>query len=57
METERANDLKAFREFADAKLSNSGRSLILEEALDLWEHENSLLLGAFPAPSDSTHAY
>ena len=41
METERANDLKAFRDFADAKLSNGGASLTLDEALSLWEYENS----------------
>ena len=40
METIRANDLKAFRDFADAKLSNGGANLTLEEALDLWEYEN-----------------
>lgn len=41
METARANDLKAFRDFADAKLSNGGADLTLDEALDLWEYENS----------------
>ena len=40
METVRANDLKAFRDFADAKLSNGGANITLEEALDLWEYEN-----------------
>jgi hypothetical protein len=41
MATERTNDLKAFRDFADAKLSNGGADLTLDEALALWEYENS----------------
>lgn len=41
MAIERANDLQAFRDFADAKLSNGGASLSLDEALDLWEYENA----------------
>jgi predicted transcriptional regulator len=41
MATERANDLRAFRDFADAKLSNGGAEMTLEEALSLWEYENS----------------
>lgn len=41
MATERANDLQAFRDFADAKLSNGGAEITLEEALALWEYENS----------------
>jgi len=40
MAIDRANDLRAFRDFADAKLSNGGADLSLEEALDLWEYEN-----------------
>lgn len=41
MGTGRANDLKAFRDFANTKLSNGGANLTLEDALDLWEYENS----------------
>src|SRR4051812_38554610 len=41
MTTERANDLRAFRDFADAKLSNGGAEMTLDEALSLWEYENS----------------
>lgn len=41
MAIERTNDLRAFRDFADAKLSNGGASLSLDEALDLWEYENA----------------
>jgi hypothetical protein len=40
MATERANDLRAFREFLDAKLSNGLSSLTPAECLDLWEYEN-----------------
>ena len=40
MATERANDLRAFRDFADGKLSNGGADLTLDEALSLWEVEN-----------------
>ncbi len=39
MATERANDLRAFRDFLDAKLSN-GSGLTPEECLELWEVEN-----------------
>lgn len=41
MPTDRANDLKAFCEFADAMLANGGAGMTLEEALDRWEYENS----------------
>lgn len=41
MATERANDLRAFREFLDAKLSNGGSDLTPEECLELWEVENA----------------
>jgi hypothetical protein len=41
MATERANSLKAFRDFADEKLSNGGAEMTLDEALSLWEYENS----------------
>ncbi len=40
MATERANDLRAFRDFLDAKLSNGGGDLTPEECLELWEVEN-----------------
>lgn len=40
MATERANDLRAFRDLLDAKLSNGGGDLTLEECLELWEVEN-----------------
>jgi hypothetical protein len=41
MATDRSNDPRAFRDFLDAKLSNGGAGLTLEEALGLWEYENS----------------
>jgi hypothetical protein len=41
MATERANDLRAFRDFADETLSNGEAEVTLEEALALWEYENS----------------
>lgn len=41
MATDRANDLRAFRDFADAKLSDGGAELTLDEALGLWEIENA----------------
>ena len=41
MAIQRVNDLRAFRDFADAKLSNGGSAMTLEEALSLWEYENS----------------
>ncbi len=40
MATERANDLRAFRDFLDAKLANGGGDLTPEECLELWEVEN-----------------
>jgi hypothetical protein len=40
MATERATDLRAFRDFLDAKLSNGGSELTPEECLELWEVEN-----------------
>ncbi len=40
MATERANDLRAFRDFLDVKLSNGGSDLTPEECLELWEVEN-----------------
>lgn len=41
MAIDRADDLRAFRDFADAQLRNGGVKMTLEEALDLWEFENS----------------
>ena len=40
MATERANDLRAFRDFLDAKILNSGHELTPAECLELWESEN-----------------
>lgn len=41
MSVERANDLRAFRDFADVVLAGGGGDLSLDEALDLWESENA----------------
>lgn len=41
MATDRANDLRAFRDFADAKLANGGAELTLDDALALWQYETS----------------
>jgi|ThiBio_inoc_plan_1041526.scaffolds.fasta_scaffold05993_5 hypothetical protein len=41
MAIERANDPRAFHDFLGAKLSNGGASLTLDEALGLWDIENS----------------
>jgi hypothetical protein len=40
MTIERANDLRAFRDFLDAKLSNGDGGLTPQECLDLWEVES-----------------
>ena len=40
MATERINDLQAFRDFVDVKLSGGGHGLTLDDALELWEYEN-----------------
>lgn len=40
MATDRLNDLRAFRDFADRKLARGEDDLTLDEALDLWETEN-----------------
>lgn len=40
MDTERANDLRAFRDFLNAKLSDGGGGLTPGECLELWEVEN-----------------
>ena len=41
MATERANDLKAFRDFAEEQLGRGGAELTLEEALARWADENA----------------
>lgn len=43
MPTERLNDLRAFRDFADLQLSRGEGNRTLDEALDLWESENQRL--------------
>jgi hypothetical protein len=40
MPTERYNDLPAFKEFVDGKLSNGGAHLTVDEVVALWEIEN-----------------
>jgi len=40
MATGRINDPRAFRDFLDAKLANGGATLTLDDALEIWEHEN-----------------
>ena len=40
MAIDRVNDSRAFRDFLDAKLSNGGANLPLDEAIVLWEYEN-----------------
>jgi hypothetical protein len=41
MATDRVNDVLAFRSFLDERISGSSPDLTLEEALGLWEYENS----------------
>jgi predicted transcriptional regulator len=41
MATDRGNDVLAFRSFLDERISSAGAGLTLEEALTLWEYENS----------------
>ncbi len=41
MTTDRSNDVLAFRSFLDERISRDGASLTLEDALGLWEYENS----------------
>src|SRR4051812_40423957 len=41
MSTDRANDLRAFRDFANEQLTNGGANMTLEEALTLWGYRNS----------------
>lgn len=40
MAIDRANNLKAFRDFADEQLANGGADLTLDDALALWDCEN-----------------
>ena len=40
MRSDIANDLRAFRNFADAQLSKGESDLTLDECLGLWEIEN-----------------
>jgi hypothetical protein len=40
MATERANDLRAFRQYIDEYLSNGGSQMTLDQALIYWEAEN-----------------
>jgi hypothetical protein len=40
MPTDRYNDLPAFKEFVDGKLSNGGANLTVDEVVALWEIEN-----------------
>lgn len=40
MAIDRSNDPRAFRDFLDAKISNGGANLTLDDALGLWEYEN-----------------
>lgn len=41
MSSNSANDLKAFRDFADAQLCGSANDLTLDDRLGLWEIENA----------------
>jgi hypothetical protein len=41
MATERANDLRAFIDFASAKLVTDASDITLDEAINRWEHENA----------------
>ena len=41
MEVDRGNDVLAFRSFLDERILKEGAGLTLEEALGLWEYENS----------------
>jgi hypothetical protein len=40
MATDRANDLRAFRQFIDKQLANGGNDMTLDDALISWEAEN-----------------
>jgi hypothetical protein len=39
MATDRSNDLRAFKLFIEAKLSNGGGDLTVDDALSLWDIE------------------
>jgi predicted transcriptional regulator len=41
MAIDRANDLRAFRDFVDEQLANGGSNLTLDKAIELWEYENA----------------
>lgn len=41
MATERSNDLLAFKTYLEAQLADGGANLTLDEALVLWDVENS----------------
>lgn len=41
MAIERSNDLRAFKGFIDEQLATDGADLTVDEALALWEYENS----------------
>jgi hypothetical protein len=41
MAADRANDLRAFRQFIDKQLGNGGPEMTLDDALISWEAENS----------------
>jgi predicted transcriptional regulator len=40
MAAQRANDLRAFRQYIDERLTNGGSEMTLDEALANWEVEN-----------------
>ena len=39
MATERANDLRAFKQYIDERLTNGGSEMSLDDALNSWEFE------------------
>ena len=41
MDLDRANDLKAFRDFVDTELSAGAADLTLDEALARWQFQNA----------------
>lgn len=41
MDLDRANDLKAFRDFVDIQLSTGAADLTLDEALARWQFQNA----------------
>ncbi len=40
MATDRANDLRAFKQFIDKQLANGGPEMTLDDAVISWEAEN-----------------